>query len=158
VAPVERADLTQRRLVYTPKDFPDHHDADLVLKLYDLRREPVMRQAREEILGKYVPKSADEAIAVLNSSHPMYKAFSQVSTYWEMAFGFAKHGVLHPEFMLESSSEGILLYSRVEPYLEKLRESRPRSFRNAEWITSHTQAGKTLLEAYRARLSATAVR
>ena len=141
--------------MYTPKDFPDQHDADLVLKLYDLRREAVMRQSREDILGKYLPKSADEAVAVLNSSHPLYRAFGQVSTYWEMAFGFAKHGVLHPEFMLESSGEGILLFSRVEPYLEKLRETRPRSFRNAEWITSHTDAGKALLESYRARLLAT---
>lgn len=141
--------------MYTPKDFPDQHDADLVLKLYDLRRESVMRQSREEVLGKYLPKSAEEAVAVLNSSHPLFKAFSQVSTYWEMAFGFAKHGVLHPEFMLESSSEGILLFSRVEPYLEKLRETRPRSFRNAEWITTHTDAGKALLESYRARLLAT---
>ena len=144
--------------MYTPKDFPDHHDADLVLKLYDLRREPVMRQSREEVIGKFLPKSVEEATAVLNSSHPMYKAFSQVSTYWEMAFGFAKHGVLHPEFMLESSSEGILLFSRVEPYLEKLRETRPRSFRNAEWITSHTEAGKALLESYRARLLASAAK
>ena len=48
------------------KDFPDHHDAELVMKLYDLRREAIMREARSAVNGKYWPKNAEEATGVLD--------------------------------------------------------------------------------------------
>ena len=47
------------------KPTPDHHDAELVLRVYDLRREPVMREARSAINGQFWPKSYDDVAAVL---------------------------------------------------------------------------------------------
>ena len=137
------------------KDFPDHHDAELVMKLYDLRREAIMREARSAVNGKYWPKNADEALAVLKTDNPLNGAFRQVSTYWEMAYGMAKHGVLHPEFMLESNSEGLFLFARVEPYLEGFRKSNPRAFLNAEWIATACEGGRRTLGFYQARVKQT---
>ncbi len=134
------------------KDYPDHHDAELVMKLYDLRREPIMRESRAAVNGKYWPKNADEAVAVLKTDHPLNAAFRQVSTYWEMAYGMARHGVLHPDFMIESNSEGLYLYARVAPYLAELRKSNPRSFRSAEWIATESVEGRKIFEHYRARV------
>ena len=45
------------------KDMPDHHDADLVIKLYELRREPVMRESRSAINRQFWPATAEEALA-----------------------------------------------------------------------------------------------
>ena len=135
------------------KDYPDHHDAELLLKLYDMRRENVMRESRAAINAKYLPKSAEEAVAVMKSDHPLNSAFRQVVTYWEMVYGMVKWGVLHADFMMESSSEGLLLYARAERFIEEIRtQGNPNYFVNAEWIATNTDAGRRACERYRARV------
>ena len=133
------------------KEAPDHHDADLVLKIYDLRREPVMRESRNTINAKFWPRSAEEAVAVTATEHPLNQAFRQISGYWEMVYGMARHGVIHPDFLVENNGEGLLLYARIEPYLEAFRQATsPGSFRNAEWVATHSSTGQMLME--RARI------
>ena len=135
------------------KDFPDHHDADLIIKLYELRREPVMREARKEILAKFWPKSFEDVLNVNKSDHPLNSPFRQTTTYWEMVYAMARHGIIHADFMMESCSEGLFLYARMEPYVAQYREQiRGDGFRNAEWITTHSEAAKAHLERYRKRV------
>lgn len=135
------------------KEAPDHHDADLVLKIYDLRREPVMRESRTAINTKFWPRNMDEAIAVTASDHPLNVAFRQTAGYWEMVYGMARHGIIHPDFLVENNGEGLLLYARVEPYLAAFRQAvSPRSFRNAEWVAMNCATGQALMEGYRARI------
>jgi hypothetical protein len=135
------------------KEAPDHHDADLVLKLYDLRRESVMRESRNAINAKFWPRSAEEAVAVTASDHPLNTAFRQTSAYWEMVYSMARHGIIHPDFLVENNGEGLFLFARVEPYLAALRQAAsPRWFRNAEWVATHCAAGQALMESYRARV------
>jgi hypothetical protein len=135
------------------KEAPDHHDADLVLKLYDLRRETVMRESRNAINSKFWPRTAAEAIAVTATEHPLNVAFRQTSGYWEMVFGMARHGIIHPDFLVDNNGEGLLLYARVEPYLPEFRQAvSPRSFRNAEWVVANSATGQVLMEGYRARV------
>lgn len=136
------------------KDYPDHHDADLVLKLYEMRREAIMRASRAAINADFWPKSWDEVQAVTKQDHPLNAAWRQVSTYWEMVYGMAKHGVVHPDFMMESCGEGVFLFARVEPYLTQLREINPFAFRNAEWVVTNSERGKALLELFRKRVQA----
>lgn len=135
------------------KEFPDHHDAELVLRLYDLRRESLMREARGAISSKYWPGNVDEAVAVLKSDHPLNAAFRQVVTYWEMVYGMVKWGVLHGDFMMESSSEGLLVYAKAEPYVAEIRaRGNPNHFVNAEWVASNIDSGRRAMERYRARV------
>jgi len=135
-----------------PKDYPDHHDADLVLKLYELRRESVMRESRSAVAKGYWPKTADEAVAVMKSDHPLNAAFRQVVTYWEMVYGMVKWGILHGDFTVESSSEGIFVYAKAEPYLTQIRENNASYFVNAEWVVKHSETARQALERYRARV------
>jgi hypothetical protein len=135
------------------KEAPDHHDADLILKIYDLRREPVMRESRSAINSKFWPRSAEEAIAITANDHPLNVAFRQTSGYWEMVYGMARHGIIHADFLVENNGEGLFLFARVEPYLADFRQAgSPRSFRNAEWVATNCASGKTLMESYRARI------
>jgi hypothetical protein len=135
------------------KEAPDHHDADLVLKIYDLRREPVMRESRAAINTKFWPRSSEEAVAVTAPDHPLNVAFRQTSGYWEMVYGMARHGIIHPDFLVENNGEGLLLYARVEPYLAEFRQATSaRSFRNAEWVATQSAVGQMLMESYRARI------
>ena len=138
--------------MYT-KDFPDHHDAELVLRLYELRREPVMRESRHAINRTFWPASLDDVLALTKQDHPLNAAFRQTSTYWEMVYGMAKHGVIHTDFLLESAGEGLLLFARVEPYLEGYRAAmNPRAFRNAEWVASNSDLARQLMEHNRKRI------
>ena len=135
-----------------PKDYPDHHDAELVLRLYELRRESTMRASRAA-MASWFPKSYDEFAAIFKGDHPNNAAFRQVTGYWEMAYGMARHGVAHPEFLVENCTEGLFYFVRFERILEQYRASAsPRAFRNTEWVVTNTEAGKETLAFYRKRL------
>ena len=136
------------------KDAPDHHDAHLVIKLYDLRREPVMRESRDALNAEYWPNNADEAVAVLSAVPPMTRAYRQVSTYWEMVYGMAKNGIVHTDYLLENTGEGMFLFAKVEPYLEAIRAAaHPRVFQNAEWIAKSGDFAQVVLDRFRERIA-----
>ena len=130
------------------KDKPDHHDAELVLKLYDLRREAVMRDSRNAINGKFWPKSYEDVLAITKPDSPMNAAFRQVSSYWEMVYGMAKHGIIHADFLTENNGEGLFLYAKIHPFLERFRKenSSPTAFQNAEWISTQCAEGRRRFE------------
>lgn len=136
------------------KEHPDHLDAELVLRIYDLRRESVMRESRGAILRDYWPRSSQEAVEVLRSDHPLNRAWRQTVGYWEMVYGMARHGVIHAEFLVENNGEGLVLFARVEPYVAAIRQATsPRSFRNTEWVAHETENGRAMMESFRARVA-----
>lgn len=125
------------------KERPDYQDAELLLKLYDLRREAVMRESRSAILGKFWPKSYEDFIAITKGDHPLNPAFRQVSSYWEMVYGFAFHGIMNADFLIENGGEGLFLYAKVKPYLERFRkEGSPTAFQRAQWISENCEEGR----------------
>ena len=143
------------------KDAPDHHDAELVMKLYELRRESLMREARNALSREFWPTKAEELLAFTKNDHPHNAAYRQVSSYWEMAYGMVTHGVLHGDFMLESNGEGFFVFARVKPFLAELRAaSSPRAWHNTEWVAHHSPFAKELYARFekgvQARLAARA--
>ena len=135
------------------KDSPDHHDADLVLRLYDLRREAVLRESRRYLAAEFWPRTADELLAITKPDHPGNTAFRQVVGYWEMAYGLARHGIVNPDYLAENASEGLFLFAKVQPWLAELRAaSSPRSFRNTEWISTQCEEGRELSAYFRQRV------
>ncbi len=135
------------------KQAPDHHDAELILKFYDLRREPVMRESRDTILRDFWPRNEQEALAILAPGHPLNRAYRQVSSYWEMVYGMARFGVVHTEFLLESNGEGLFLFARLQPYLDAIRKATsPRAFEKAEWVANSSELGGRLVEMFRKRV------
>lgn len=132
----------------------DHHDADIVLKIYDLRREARMRQSRDELNMHFWPKSYEEFFAITQMDHPYNQAFRQVTTYWEMVYGFAKNEVLNPDFLVDSNGEGLFFFAKVFPYLERFRkEYSPTAFQNTEWISTKCDAGRRRFEMVRQRVA-----
>ena len=84
----------------------DSRDAELILRLYELRREPVMRQARDDMFVKFHPKSWEDVQAVQKRDHPLNTAYRMVSSYWEMAASFVKLGSLNVDLFAENCGEG----------------------------------------------------
>ena len=135
------------------KEAPDHHDAELVFRVYELRRESVMRESRNAINKNFWPKSYADIQAVLKADHPLNAPWRQTSTYWEMVYGVVKHGIVNADYFLESNGEGMFFFARVAPFLEELRrELSPASFQNAEWVAKETNTGKRLFAMFSARV------
>jgi hypothetical protein len=136
------------------KSVPDFHDADLVLKVYDLRREAVMRESRDAINRDFWPRNEQEALAVLAPEHPLNRAWRQTSTYWEMVYGLCRNGIVHTDYLLESNGEGLFLFAKMEPYLAALRQATsPRVLRNAEWAAASGDLGKAIVQTFRDRIA-----
>jgi len=134
------------------KEVPDHHDAELLLRVYDLRREEVMRASRHAINREFWPKTAEDILAVAKPDHPLNAALRQVSTYWEMVYNMVRYGIVHADFFMEGNGEGMFVLAKVAPHLERLRQEQPLAFRNAEWVSKETAAGRKLLEIFTARV------
>lgn len=135
------------------KKKPDHRDAELILKLYDLRREEVMRHSRNAIV-QWLPRTFEDVVAITQPSHPHNAAWRQVSTYWEMAYGFARHGILNADLLAENGVEGLILYAKLEPHLPRLRkEISPTILQNAEWMARKCPTAKKRLELVKKRVA-----
>lgn len=134
---------------------PDPHDAELMLKVYDIRRETTLREARQAINAEFWPQSYDDIRAIVRMDHPLNVHWRQTMTYWEMVYGFARHGIVHPEFWMESNAEGLFLFARVAPWLADLRRDvNPMSFRHAEWAATETMEGRRMFELFQKRVAA----
>ena len=133
---------------------PDHRDADLVLRVYELRREPVMRESRDAINRDFWPADEAAVLAVLQPDHPLNRAWRQVSTYWEMVYGMARHGIVPTDYLLESNAEGLLLYAKVEPHLAAIRAATsPRALLNAQWIAGTGDVAAAVMKTFRDRVA-----
>ncbi len=136
------------------KKKPSHADAELILKLYDLRREAVMRESRKTI-ASWTPRSFADVLAITKLDDPRNAAWRQVSSYYEMAFGFARHGIVPADFLAENTGEGLLLYAKIEPHLKSFRKQiSPTAFRNSEWLVRKSPVARERLKLFQRRLAA----
>jgi hypothetical protein len=94
-------------------------EAELILKLYDLRREPVMRTARDWFFRECHPQSMADLTALMFSEHGAH--MRMVTSYWDMAAALVNHGAISPELFRDVNGEHIIAFSRIEPFLPDLR-------------------------------------
>jgi hypothetical protein len=140
------------------KKKPTYQDADLLIKLYDLRREAVMRESRGALLGKFWPKSYDDVKEIMKFDNPLNAAYRQVTSYGEMVYGMARNGIMNADYLAENAGEGMFIFAKVKPYLEQLRtDVSPVAFQNVEWITTKSKEGRkrfAMIEARVAKMAA----
>lgn len=112
-------ELTQSSLA-TPAD------AEIILKLYDLRREDLMRKARAWVIGEFWPETADDYFnTAMNATDPHSAYVRQVITYWEMAAALVLHGTVSAELFVDCNAEGFFLLAKFAPIIESIRERTP---------------------------------
>ena len=136
---------------------PTAQDAELILKLYDLRREAESRKARNWWFG-FWPEKADDVVKIATAIGAQENAwFRQVSGYWEMAAALVLHGTVNRDLFLEPSISGemFVMFSKIHPFLEELREKlrTPTAFRNVERLIMTSQGGPERVEQIRERLA-----
>jgi hypothetical protein len=95
-----------------------HHDAELILKLYDLRREATMRDARNWF-WTFNPTSVQDIIEVLLSEHSGH--YRMVISYWEMAAAMVNEGAIDEKLFNECNGEQIFVYSKIAELVPDIR-------------------------------------
>ncbi len=92
--------------------------AELILKLYDLRREAVMREARNWFFS-FNPESFEDIQRAVMSEQSAY--VRMVTTYWDMACSFVNHGAIDAEMFNDANGEQVLVFAKIQPFLEQIR-------------------------------------
>jgi len=95
-------------------------DANLILKLYDLRREPVMREARNWFFS-FDPQSAGEYLETMMGEHSGYARM--IVSYWDMAASLVNNGAIDEQMFNDANGEHLFVFAKIEPILEELRQT-----------------------------------
>jgi len=130
--------------------------AELVLRLYELRREPVMRQARSYIGGPFLPASAEELVALVSAGTQESAYILQVYGYWDMVAAFVLHGALSEALLYDIAQEMYFQWAKIAPYLTEFRErmNLPEWMRSIERVVSGSAGGRSRLETMRRNIDA----
>lgn len=125
--------------------------ANLILKLYELRREPVMREARNYFIS-FDPRTVEDYMAGMmgpNSGH-----IRMVASYWEMACSFVNSGAIDLKMFEDSNGEHILVFGKIEGFLPQMREmmGNPTMFSNLEQVCTSAPGGLEKVRAMTERI------
>jgi len=99
-----------------------YDDVNLILHLYEMRREDKMREARNWFVKNFRPQTLEEMQKLVPVGSDENAFFRQVTSYWDMVASFIVGGVLSEDLFFESNRELLLCWVRVRPFLGALRE------------------------------------
>jgi inosine/xanthosine triphosphate pyrophosphatase family protein len=111
-----------------------YQDAELILKLYDIRREEKLRTARAWFTKDFSAGSVSELMEKYPPGSEQNAYFRMVISYWDMAASLVVRGILHEELFFESSGEMLFVFEKVRPLIEEFRKAQnnPMIGRNLE--------------------------
>ena len=114
----------------------DHFDADLLLRLYELRREEKLRRARQWMIEKFQVDSIEELGRQLPQGSEENAFFRMTLSYWDMAASLVNHGLLKADLFFENTAEFWLIWEKVKHLAPALREARknPLAWKSLETL------------------------
>ncbi|MBY0504720.1 MAG: hypothetical protein K2X03_12475 [Bryobacteraceae bacterium] len=118
---------------------PTYDDANLILRLYEMRREATMRDARTWFTSSCKPQNLEDLLKNVAPPGTLHNAYyRQVTSYWEMVAGFITSGVLNKELFFQSGMELLLVWVRVHKLVPEARASfgNPKMWRNLEAVAT----------------------
>ena len=132
--------------------------AELILKLYELRREAVMREARSYVGGEFMPQSVDELVGIVTAGTRQSGFVLQVYGYWDMVAAFVLNGALDAQLVYDTCQEMYFQYAKIQPYLAGFREKMnlPEFVISIERLIEGSETGRRRLGVMRKNLSAIA--
>jgi hypothetical protein len=134
-----------------------YESATLLLTLYDLRREPTMREARSWFATSFHPSSADDIVRILLDP-PQSASFRMVTSYWDMAASLVLNGAIDEQMFTDANGEHLVVFAKVEPFLSEFRTKRGNFtyLTSLERLVMKTPDAKERLAAIRERFRAMA--
>jgi len=97
-----------------------HGAAELVLRLYEIRREDELRRARDWFATQFFPASVEDVLAAWTGRDSA--RYRMVATYWEMAATLVNHGAIPEAMFHDANTEHVAVWLKLQPYLEGVRE------------------------------------
>jgi hypothetical protein len=130
---------------------PTSADAQLILQLYDLRREAEIRKARNWWLVTFWPENAEDFMKVGSAMGTQENNWlRQAAGYWSMSASLVLSGAINQELFLDPSVSGemFFIFAKVKPFLGELRTKmkNPRMFANIEKLINSTKQGREWLK------------
>lgn len=124
--------------------------ANLILKLYELRREETMRKARDWF-ARFSPESGQDIMNAVMGENSAY--YRMVTTYWEMAASFVNNGAIDEKMFNDANAEHVFVFAKVEPFLAEIRQmfNAPQALAQLEQLVTRLPDAKGRLEAMRER-------
>jgi hypothetical protein len=101
----------------------DSGSAEVLLKLYELRTEPLLRQARGWFAFEFHPSSARDVLSTWLGPGHESAPYRMVTTYWDMASSLVEHGAVSAEMFNAANTEHIAVYAKLRPFLPEIRAS-----------------------------------
>lgn len=99
----------------------DSGSAEVLLKLYELRTEPLLRQARGWFAFEFHPSSARDVLSTWLGPGHESAPYRMVTTYWDMAASLVQHGAVSAEMFNAANTEHIAVYAKLKPFLPDVR-------------------------------------
>jgi hypothetical protein len=132
------------------------HSAELILRLYELRRDPELRAARQWFAREFRPSSAQDILSLILSGERASASYRMVTSYWEMAAAMVNRGAIDPELFRESNGEHVGFFSIIEPFLEEFRALTKETAYLVQWekLVRDTPGAAERLESRRRLFSA----
>lgn len=126
-------------------------DANLILRLYKLRREPVMREARNWFFS-FNPTSAGEYMEAMMGEHSGH--LRMVISYWDMAASLVNNGALDEQMFNDANGEHLFIFAKIEPILEELRQqwNQPDMLKHFETLVRRVPNNQEKLAGIRERI------
>jgi len=130
--------------------------AQLNLQLFDLRREPVLREARAWFIVDFHPETFEELMAIAGGERNA--SFRMVLSYWEMAASLVTSGAIDGEAFLAAHNEIVAAFAKIQPFLAELRATieEPELCRHMESVVMAAADAQATLDRRRKRLRAAA--
>ena len=128
--------------------------AELILRLYELRRETVMREARSFVGGEFLPQTEDELVAIVTKGGKETGFVLQVYGYWDMVCAFVLNGMLSEALVYDTCQEMYFQYARIQPHLRAFRKrlTLPEWMQSIEKVVEGSAKGRKRLAAMLASL------
>ena len=131
-------------------------DAQVIMHLYELRREPEMRKARNWFGGEFHPQSVDDIMKVVTApGSDANRYFRMVTSYWEMAAAFVHNGAVNEQLFLDTQNEMFFIFAKLQPYVEGVREKMqsPDAMKKVETLINRSEESKKKLQAFLGRVA-----
>lgn len=111
-----------------------HEQVNLMLRLYETRREPRLREAREWFIANFNPQNAEDVMRIAPPMSQGNAYMRMVVSYWDMVSNIVNRGLIDEEFFFETSGEQWLVWERLRPIAEVWRSmfKNPHVFENLE--------------------------
>lgn len=129
-------------------------DADLIIKLYDLRREETLRKARNFMFFEFFPQSADDVKALFSSTELAQQNayYRQASSYWDMVAAMVNHGTIDKDLFFDTNGEFFAIWAKIGDFVPELRGFfGPQYMVNLEKLIASHPNGAQRVEMMKAR-------